>query len=107
MPDAVLVAHKERSQEVKKAVDLLKLKNVPQAEVSPIDHRPLGWFERLALGDSFQVKRIVVKSGAALSLQSHKHRSEHWVVVAGTAKITIGDTVKLLRAGESAYIPLG
>ena len=107
MPDAVLVVHKEKSQEVKKAVELLKLKNVPQAEVSPIDHRPWGWFERLALGDSFQVKRIVVKPGAALSLQSHKHRSEHWVLVAGTAKITLGDTVKLLRAGESAYIPQG
>ena len=86
MPDAVLVANKSRAQDVKVAVELLKNKNVPQAEIYPKDHRPWGWFESLILGNRFQVKRICVKPGAALSLQSHKYRSEHWIVVEGTAK---------------------
>ena len=107
MPDAVLVAPKERAQDVKKAVELLKSKNIPQAEIFPKDHRPWGWFESLALGERFQVKRICVKPGAALSLQSHKHRSEHWIVVQGTAKVTIDDEVKLMSEGQSVYVPLG
>ena len=77
MPDAVLVAHKDRAQDVKKAVELLKSKNIDQAEIFPKDHRPWGWFESLALGNRFQVKRILVKPGAALSLQSHKYRSDN------------------------------
>ena len=80
MPDAVLVASKERAQDVKKTVEMLKTKQIPQAEIFPKDHRPWGWFESLALGKRFQVKRICVKPGAALSLQSHKHRSEHWIL---------------------------
>jgi hypothetical protein len=68
MPDAVLVAPKERAQDVKEAVELLKSKDIAQAEIFPKDHRPWGWFESLALGDCFQVKRICVKPGAALSL---------------------------------------
>ena len=107
MPDAVLVAPKERAQDVKQAVELLKSKNIAQAEIFPKDHRPWGWFESLALGDCFQVKRICVKPGAALSLQSHKHRSEHWIVVAGTARVTIDDEVNLVREGQSVYVPLG
>lgn len=107
MPDAVLVAHKERAQDVKYAVELLKTKNIPQAEIFPKDHRPWGWFESLALGHRFQVKRISVKPGAALSLQSHNHRSEHWIVVEGTAKVTIDDEVKLVTEGQSVYVPLG
>ena len=107
MPDAVLVAPKERAQDVKKAVELLKSKDIDQAEIFPKDHRPWGWFESLALGDCFQVKRICVKPGAALSLQSHKHRSEHWIVVEGTAKVTIDDEVKLVSEGQSVYVPLG
>jgi mannose-1-phosphate guanylyltransferase/mannose-6-phosphate isomerase len=107
MPDAVLIAPKERAQDVKKAVELLKSKNIPQAEIFPKDHRPWGWFESLALGERFQVKRICVKPGAALSLQSHKHRSEHWIVVQGTAKVTIDDEVKLMSEGQSVYVPLG
>ena len=107
MPDAVLVAHKERAQDVKKAVELLKSKDIAQAEIFPKDHRPWGWFESLALGDCFQVKRICVKPGAALSLQSHKHRSEHWIVVDGTAEVTIDDEVKLVTEGQSIYVPLG
>jgi mannose-1-phosphate guanylyltransferase / mannose-6-phosphate isomerase len=107
MRDAVLVAPKDRAQDVKKAVDLLKAKNIVQAQVFPKDHRPWGWFESLAIGNRFQVKRISVKPGAALSLQSHNHRSEHWIVVEGTAKVTIDDEVKLVTEGQSVYIPLG
>ena len=107
MPDAVLIAHKDQAQNVKTVVKNLKEKEIQQAEIFPIDHRPWGWFETIALGQRFQVKRIVVNPAAALSLQSHNHRSEHWVVVEGTAKITIDDDVKLLEEGQSVYIPLG
>ena len=67
----------------------------------------MGWYESLVLADRFQVKRIVVKPGAALSLQSHHHRSEHWIVVQGTARITTDNEVRLLTENQSAYIPLG
>ena len=107
MPDAVLVAPRDRAQDVKKAVELLKAKNIAQAEVFPKDHRPWGWFESLALGERFQVKCICVKSGASLSLQSHNHRSEHWIVVEGTAQVTIDEDVKLVTEGQSVYVPLG
>jgi mannose-1-phosphate guanylyltransferase/mannose-6-phosphate isomerase len=106
-PDAVLIAHKSRAQDVKRAVAALKAKSAPQAESFPKDHRPWGWFESLAIGERFQVKRIVVHPGAALSLQSHHHRAEHWIVVQGTAKVTIDDEVKLLTENQSVYIPLG
>ena len=107
MDDAVLVADKTRGQDVKRAVQALKDKNATQAELFPMDHRPWGSFETLALAERFQVKRIVVKPGAALSLQSHHHRSEHWIVVHGTAKVTVNDEVKLVAENESVYIPLG
>ncbi|WP_128513782.1 mannose-1-phosphate guanylyltransferase/mannose-6-phosphate isomerase [Tabrizicola thermarum] len=107
MPDAVLVADRSRSQDVKTAVAQLKARSVRQAEVFPRDHRPWGWFETLALADRFQVKRIVVKPGAALSLQSHVHRAEHWVVVSGTAQVTVGEEVRLLSENQSVYVPLG
>ena len=107
MPDAVLVAHKDRAQDVKAAITKLKSQNIKQAETFPKDHRPWGWFETLAIHGRFQVKRIFVKPGAALSLQSHHHRSEHWVVVEGTAKVTVDRDVKLVTEGQSVYIPLG
>ena len=107
MPDAVLVAPKDRAQEVKKVVELLKAKDIVQAEIFPKDHRPWGWFESLAIGERFQVKRIYVKPGGSLSLQSHNHRSEHWIVVAGTAKVTIDDESKIITEGQSIYVPLG
>lgn len=107
MPDAVLVAHKSREQDVKTVVNKLKEKNVSQAESFSKDHRPWGWFETLSLGRRFQVKRIMVKPAAALSLQSHKYRSEHWVVVEGMAQVTVGDEIKILTEGQSVYIPLG
>lgn len=107
MPDAVLVAHASRAQDVKQAVLALKAKGRKQAESFPKDHRPWGWFESLVIGERFQVKRIHVHPGAALSLQSHHHRSEHWIVVEGTAKVTVDDRVTLLTENQSVYIPLG
>ena len=105
--DAVLVARKSESQRVREAVDALKAQGAKQATEFPRDHRPWGWFESLVVGDRFQVKRIVVHPGAALSLQSHHHRSEHWIVVEGTAKVTVDDDVRLVSENQSAYIPLG
>lgn len=107
MPDAVLVADRTRTQEVKDAVASMKARSVRQAEVFPRDHRPWGWFETLVLADRFQVKRIVVHPGASLSLQSHIHRAEHWVVVSGTAQVTLDAEVKLLTENQSVYVPLG
>ncbi|WP_319412719.1 mannose-1-phosphate guanylyltransferase/mannose-6-phosphate isomerase [uncultured Cohaesibacter sp.] len=107
MPDAVLVAHKDRAQEVKQAVAALKAKSAPQAETLPRDYRPWGWYESLVIGPRFQVKRIVVNPGAALSLQSHHHRAEHWIVVEGTAKVTVDSDVRLVTENQSVFIPLG
>lgn len=107
MNDAVLVAHKSEAQRVKEAVSALKAAGARQASEFPVDHRPWGWFESLAVGERFQVKRIVVKPGGVLSLQSHHHRSEHWIVVAGTARITVGDDVRLISENQSVYVPLG
>lgn len=107
MSDAVLVAHVSRAQDVKQAVSALKAKGRKQAESFPKDHRPWGWFESLVIGERFQVKRIHVHPGAALSLQSHHHRSEHWIVVEGTARVTVDAEVKLVTENQSVYIPLG
>ena len=107
MGDAVLVADMSRAQDVRQAVDALKVKKASQATEFPRDYRPWGWFETLILRDRFQVKRIVVKPGGILSLQSHVHRAEHWIVVEGTARVTIGDDVKLVSENQSVYIPLG
>lgn len=107
MPDAVLVASMDRAQDVKQAVAALKAKGAKQAESLPVDHRPWGWFESLVIGDRFQVKRIHVHPGASLSLQSHHHRSEHWIVVEGTAEVTIDDQVQLVSENQSVYVPLG
>jgi mannose-1-phosphate guanylyltransferase / mannose-6-phosphate isomerase len=107
MPDAVLVARREDSQRVKDAVEALRRRGVRQADDFPRTHRPWGWFDTLAEGDRFQVKRIVVKPGAALSLQSHLHRAEHWIVVQGTARVTIEENTRLVPENESVFIPLG
>jgi len=107
MSDAVLVAPMTEAQRVKDAVAALKEKGVPQAVQLPRDYRPWGWYESLIRGDRFQVKRIVVNPGAVLSLQSHHHRSEHWIVVVGTARVTVEDTVTLLTENQSVYVPLG
>ena len=107
MNDAVLVADMSRAQDVKQAVLALKAQKIDQAVQFPKDHRPWGWFESLVVGARFQVKRILVHPGAALSLQSHVHRSEHWIVVEGTARVTVDDEVRLVSENESVYIPLG
>ncbi len=105
--DAVLVAHRSQAQRVKEAVAALKAQGCAQATAFPLDHRPWGWFESLVMGNRFQVKRIMVKPGAALSLQSHHHRAEHWIVVEGTAQVTIDSETRLVSENESVYVPLG
>lgn len=107
MRDAVLVADKSRAQDLKRVVEELRAAQVPQADDYPRFHRPWGWYETLCIDDRFQVKRIMVKQGGVLSLQSHHHRSEHWIVVAGTAEVTIGEETKLVTENQSVYIPLG
>jgi len=107
MRDAVLVASLDRAQDVRLAVDALKSRGATQAEEHPHCHRPWGWYESLAMAPDFQVKRIMVRPGAKLSLQSHRHRAEHWVVVSGTARVTIGETVRDLGVNQSCYVPLG
>lgn len=107
MRDAVLVADKSRAQDVKGVVETLRAAGKAQTDDYPRFHRPWGWYETLCLDTRFQVKRIMVKPGGVLSLQSHRHRSEHWIVVAGTAEVTIGDEVKLVTENEGVYIPLG
>lgn len=107
MNDAVLIADKRRSQDVKLAVDALKKKGASQAESFPKDHRPWGWVEGLLRGERFEVKRITVQPGHSLSLQSHYHRSEHWIVVEGTAKVVINGEDVLLTENQSLYVPAG
>ena len=107
MRDAVLVADKSRMQDVKRVVETLRAAHVPQADDYPRFHRPWGWYETLSFGRRFQVKQIMVKPGGVLSLQSHHHRSEHWIVVEGTAEVTIEDDTRLVTENESVYIPLG
>jgi mannose-1-phosphate guanylyltransferase/mannose-6-phosphate isomerase len=107
MRDAVLVADAADGQRVREAVALLKAEGVPQATEYPRFHRPWGWYETLARGPRFQVKRIMVRPGGILSLQSHVHRAEHWVVVEGAARVTVGEAVRLLGENESVYVPLG
>jgi len=105
--DAVLVAHKDQVQQVKEVVSRLKAEQRSQVALHREVHRPWGSYDSIDADDGFQVKRIKVKPGARLSLQSHKHRAEHWIVVRGTARVTRDDEVFDLQANESAYIPLG
>ncbi len=105
--DAVLVAHKDRVQEVKEIVATLKQGQRPQATWHRKVYRPWGSYDGIDSGERFQVKRIIVKPGAALSLQMHHHRAEHWIVVKGTAQVTCEEKVFLLGENESTFIPLG
>ena len=105
--DAVLAMHRDRAQDVKKVVDRLKAARRPEAIVHNRVYRPWGFYESLIQGDRFQVKRIVVQPGRQLSLQSHFHRAEHWVVVNGTARVTRDHEQMILRENESVYLPLG
>lgn len=105
--DAVLVAHRDRVQDVKLLVDRLKAEGRTEHLHHRKVYRPWGSYDSLAVGPGFQVKRIVVKPGAALSLQRHQRRAEHWIVVSGTAEVTCDEKVFDLRANQSTYIPLG
>lgn len=105
--DAVLVTTRERAQEVKKIVARLKAEGRSEAVHHPTVYRPWGSYETIAMDERFQVKRIVVKPGQKLSLQMHHHRAEHWIVVKGTAEITVGEKVFMLTENQSTYIPLG
>ncbi|PKO88743.1 MAG: mannose-1-phosphate guanylyltransferase/mannose-6-phosphate isomerase [Betaproteobacteria bacterium HGW-Betaproteobacteria-12] len=105
--DAVLVAHHDATQDVKKIVDRLKADGRSVAQWHRKVYRPWGWYDGVDAGERFQVKRIGVKPGAALSLQMHHHRAEHWIVVSGTARVTKGDEVFLVSENQSTYIPLG
>ena len=106
-PDAVLVADRERSQEVKAIVLQLGAEQRGEHALHRKVHRPWGWYDSIDHGPRHQVKRIMVKPGASLSLQMHHHRAEHWIVVSGTAEVTNGDKVTLLSENQSTYIPLG
>ena len=105
--DAVLVAHRSKSPEVKELVATLAETGRSETSTHRRVHRPWGWYENVDQGPRFQVKRILVKPGARLSLQMHHHRAEHWVVVSGTAEVTNGTTVTMLSENQSTYIPIG
>lgn len=105
--DAVLVARKDRAQEVKEIVARLKSEGRREAWASRKNYRPWGWYNSVDNGDGFQVKRIVVNPGASLSLQKHHHRAEHWIVVRGTARVARGDEEFRLAEGQSTHIPVG
>jgi len=103
----VLVADRARSQDVKKIVGRLGAEQRGEHALHRKVHRPWGWYDSIDLGDRFQVKRIMVKPGASLSLQMHHHRAEHWIVVSGTAEVTNGEQTLMLTENQSTYIPLG
>jgi mannose-1-phosphate guanylyltransferase/mannose-6-phosphate isomerase len=106
-PDAILVAHRDHLQDVRAIVARLKHEHRPESESHRKIFRPWGHYDCVDAGPRFQVKRIVVNPGAALSLQMHHHRAEHWIVVSGTAKVTMGEKTLLLSENQSTYIPLG
>jgi mannose-1-phosphate guanylyltransferase/mannose-6-phosphate isomerase len=107
-PDAVLVARRDSSQEVKKVVQSLESHGKRDEHLLHRKvQRPWGWYDSLEEADNFKVKRILVNPGACLSLQKHAHRAEHWIVVRGTAEITCGDKRFTLNQNESTYIPVG
>ncbi len=105
--DAVLVADRARSQEVKQIGGALAASGRGEGTLHRKVHRPWGWYDSVDAGPRFQVKRIMVKPGASLSLQMHHHRAEHWIVVSGTAEVVNGDQVLTLSENQSTYIPLG
>ncbi len=106
-PDAVLVTSRSRSELVKDLVVAMRAKQRPEASEHHRMYRPWGWYQRIDHGTRFQVKRIMVKPGGRLSLQKHHHRAEHWVVVKGTAEVTVNENVSLIHENESIYIPIG
>lgn len=105
--DAVLVMPKSRVQDVKKVVDRLRLSKRDEADAHTKVHRPWGTYEGIHLGDKHQVKHIVVSPGGKLSSQYHHHRAEHWIIVSGTAEVTVGDETRIMSENESVFIPIG
>jgi mannose-1-phosphate guanylyltransferase / mannose-6-phosphate isomerase len=105
--DAVLVTSREKAEQVKELVERLKAQNRPEAIQHLRIYRPWGYYQGVDAGSRYQVKRIVVKPGAKLSLQKHFHRSEHWVVVRGTAEVIVGADSRIVHENESTYIPIG
>ena len=106
-PDAVLVTHQDKSQSIKNVVERLGASSRPEREIHRKVHRPWGWYDNIDEDEGFKVKRIRVKPGASLSLQKHKHRAEHWIVVRGEATIQVGEKVFTLKANQSTYIAQG
>jgi mannose-1-phosphate guanylyltransferase/mannose-6-phosphate isomerase len=106
-PDAVLVTSRDKADQVKGLVEHLKAHNRQQAIEHIRTYRPWGYYQAVDSGSRYQVKRIVVKANAKLSLQKHFHRAEHWIVVRGTAEVTIGSEIRMVHENESAYIPIG
>lgn len=105
--DALLIAHKDCVQDVKKVVERLKESNRPETQMHRKVYRPWGFYDSVDTGQRFQVKRITVNAGEKLSVQKHHHRAEHWVVVSGTAKVTLGNKELLVTENQSTYIPVG
>ena len=105
--DAVMVAHKDRVQDIKLIVQDLKNDARSEWELPREVRRPWGYYDSIDNGSRYQAKRITVKPGAKLSVQMHHHRAEHWIVVSGTAKVTNGDETFLLSENQSTYIPIG
>jgi len=106
-PDAVLIANKDKVQNVKDIVNVLKANQRPEASLHREVYRPWGKYDSVDQGERFQVKRITVNPGAKLSVQMHHHRAEHWIIVSGTAKVTLDDETILLSENQSIYIPIG
>jgi mannose-1-phosphate guanylyltransferase/mannose-6-phosphate isomerase len=106
-PDALLVAHRSQVQDVKTIYNQIKQENRTETLSHRQVYRPWGSYDSIDADHGFQVKRIVVKPGASLSLQKHHHRAEHWIVVSGTAEVTCGEKVYMVNKNESTYIPIG
>lgn len=105
--DSVLVAHKDKAQDVKKIVEALEKEGRPEADAHPRAYKPWGYTERISSGDRYSVQSMMINPGKNLTLQSHLHRAEHWIVVSGTVEITINGEIRLLSENQSAYVPLG
>ena len=106
-PDAVLIANKDKVQNVKEIVNELKVQQRSESTIHREVYRPWGKYDSVDKGERFQVKRITVNPGAKLSVQMHHHRAEHWIIVSGTAKITLDDKTFMLSENQSTYIPIG
>ena len=105
--DAILIASRDKSQEVKKIVEKLQLMDRDEAHSNRKVYRPWGFYDSIDCGDNFQVKRIQVNPGSKLSLQKHQHRAEHWIITSGEATVTCGENTFKLKENQSTFIPKG